>query len=90
MEYTIIIKKNRDGWLTGQCEQIPEAISQGKDMDDLMTNIKDAIELILLDRQEEFRKANTMQKSDKRKTLYIGNEKKPITKILKRKRMPTT
>ena len=26
MEYTIIIEKNKNGWYTGQCEQIPEAI----------------------------------------------------------------
>ena len=90
MEYTVIVKKNKDGWLTGQCEQIPEAISQGKDMEDLMANIKDAIELILLDKQEEFRLKNKLKKSDKRKTLHIGNEKKPITKILKRKRLQTT
>lgn len=47
MEYTIIIEENENGWLTGQCEQLPEAISQGKDMDDLMANMKDAIELVL-------------------------------------------
>ena len=47
MEYTISIEKNKDGWLTGQCEQLPQAISQGKDMDDLMENMRDAIELVL-------------------------------------------
>jgi predicted RNase H-like HicB family nuclease len=47
MKYTICIEKNEDGWFTGQCEQLPQAISQGKDMDDLMENMKDAIELVL-------------------------------------------
>jgi len=29
MDYTIRIKKdNKSGWLTGQCEQLPEAITQ--------------------------------------------------------------
>ena len=46
MEYTINIKTNKDGWLTGQCEQLPQAISQGKDIDDLMENMKDAIETV--------------------------------------------
>ena len=48
MEYTIVVKENKDGWLSGQCEQLPEAISQGENMDDLMNNMKDAIELVLL------------------------------------------
>jgi hypothetical protein len=38
MNYTISIQKNKNGWLTGQCEQIPEAIKEGKDMDHLMKN----------------------------------------------------
>lgn len=90
MEYTIRIAKNKDGWLTGRCEQVPEAITQGKDMNELMTNMKEAIEFILLDRQEEFRKENKLKKSDKVKTLRIGNEKKSVSKILNRKRLQTT
>jgi predicted RNase H-like HicB family nuclease len=43
MNYTVSIQKNRNGWLTGQCEQIPEAITEGKDMDDLMKNMYGAI-----------------------------------------------
>jgi predicted RNase H-like HicB family nuclease len=56
MEYTIRIKENKDGWLSGQCEQLPQAISQGKDLDDLMENMKDAIETVLAYQQEEYRK----------------------------------
>ena len=54
MEYTICIEKNEDGWLTGQCEQFPQAISQGKDIDDLMENMKDAIELVLEVKRDEY------------------------------------
>lgn len=79
MEYTIIVKENKDGWLTGQCEQIPEAITQGKDMEDLVANMKEAIEFVLFDRQEEFRKANKIRKSDKVKTLRLGYEKESAT-----------
>ena len=43
MKYTISIQKNKNGWLTGQCEQISEAITEGKDMDDLMKNMYSAI-----------------------------------------------
>ena len=56
MEYTIRIKKNpQTGWLTGQCEQIPEAITQGKDMAELMFMMEDAIKLCLECRRDEFR-----------------------------------
>ena len=48
MEYTIQIKKNpQSGWLIGQCEEIPEALTQGKDIDELMFMMQDAIELAL-------------------------------------------
>jgi predicted RNase H-like HicB family nuclease len=48
MEYTIRIEKDRkSGWLVGQCEELPEAISQGKDMEELMFMMNDAIELSL-------------------------------------------
>ena len=56
MEYTIRIKRNKkSGWLTGQCEQLPEAITQGRNMDELMFMMKDAIELSLECRRDEFR-----------------------------------
>ena len=48
MEYTIRIKENpQSGWLIGQCEEMPEAVTQGKDMDELMFMMEDAIELAL-------------------------------------------
>jgi predicted RNase H-like HicB family nuclease len=48
MEYTIrITKDTKSGWLCGQCEQLPEAISQGKDLEDLMFMMEDAINLVL-------------------------------------------
>ena len=48
MEYTIRIQKDsKSGWFTGQCEQLPEAISQGKDMAELMLMMEDAINLVL-------------------------------------------
>ena len=55
MEFTIRIKQNpQSGWLIGQCEEIPEAITQGKDMDELMFMMEDAIVLSLECRRDEF------------------------------------
>ena len=86
MVFTISIQKSKNGWLAGQCEQLPEAISQGKDMDDLMKNIYSAIEEALEMRQEDFIASH---KNDNciRQTLYLPSEKKRIVEPLKRKRV---
>ena len=37
MEYTTQIKQNsQSGWFIGKCEEIPEAITWGKDMDEYL------------------------------------------------------
>ena len=83
MEYTIRIDKNKDGWLTGQCEQLPQAISQGENLEDLMVNMKDAIETVLDYMQEEFRK--THKSKSMVKPLIIRHEAERIIKTPKRK-----
>lgn len=56
MEYTVIIEKNaQTGMYVGQCKQIPEAISQGSTLDDLLKNMKEAIELAIGCHEEELR-----------------------------------
>ncbi len=48
MEYTVSIKKNPEtGMYVGQCKQIPEAISQGHSLEELLANMKEAIELAI-------------------------------------------
>ena len=85
MEYTISIEKNKDGWLTGQCEQLPQAISQGKDMDDLMENMRDAIELVLEYQKEVYRRQHKSNRIVK--PLVIRDETKRFIKIFKGKRV---
>jgi len=85
MEYTIIIEKNKNGWLTGQCEQLPEAISEGRDIEHLMENMKDVIELILEYKRDEFRKQNGF--STNIMPLTLKHEKRRINKTLKRERV---
>jgi predicted RNase H-like HicB family nuclease len=56
-EYNIIIEKDEaTGMFCGQCEQVPEAISQGATEEELLENIREAIELVLEDRQESVRR----------------------------------
>ena len=89
MEYTIRIKKDtKSGWFTGQCEQIPEAISQGKDLKELMLMMEDAIMLILECKRDEYRKelddAHTIVRR-----LRIGNETNPIVNTFRTERVHT-
>ena len=76
MEYTIQIKQNpKSGWFIGQCEEIPEAITQGKDIDELMFMMQDAIELALECRRDEFRQQYADKNMIERKLIF-GHEKK--------------
>lgn len=54
MKYTVIIQKDPEsGWYSGQCLQVPEAITQGETIDELLENMKEAIELEMETREEE-------------------------------------
>jgi len=88
MTYTISIQTNENGWLTGQCEQIPEAITEGKDMDHLMKNMYDAITEALEIRKDEFL-ANQKDMNCIRRVLHLPNEEKCFTETSKRERMHT-
>ena len=89
MEYTIRIKKDaKSGWLTGQCEQLPEAITQGKDLEELMFMMEDAIKLVLECKRDEFREQLDDNNSIVR-ILRTGYETKPATKTFRGKQMQT-
>ena len=47
MEYTAIIEKTPSGWYIGQCEQVPGAMTQGKTIEEVRENLKEAITLVL-------------------------------------------
>ena len=46
-EFTVVIEKGEDGYFIGSVPEIKGCHSQGKTMDGLMKNIKEAIELCL-------------------------------------------
>lgn len=52
MKYTIILEKEEGGY-SAQCLELPGAISQGETKEDVLKNIKEAIELVLEVLQEE-------------------------------------
>ena len=89
MEYTIQIKQNpKSGWFIGQCEEIPEAVTQGKDMDELMFMMQDAIELALECRRDEFRRQYADENAFVQKLIF-GHEKKYVHQASERKELCT-
>ena len=47
MQLTVIIQEGKDGWLTGQVEQLPAVISQGRTVEELNFMLQDALTLYL-------------------------------------------
>jgi predicted RNase H-like HicB family nuclease len=52
MQYTAIIEKADNGYYVAQCAELPAAITQGTSIEDVKENLKDAIELLLIDAKE--------------------------------------
>lgn len=44
-EYMVIIEKGEDGYLIGSVPAVRGCFTQGKDMDDLLANVREALEL---------------------------------------------
>ena len=45
--YTAVIEKTKDGWYVGQIQEHPEAITQGKTIEELESNLSDALKEVL-------------------------------------------
>ncbi|SMH72590.1 conserved protein of unknown function [Candidatus Nitrosotalea okcheonensis] len=46
-KFTILVNKEKEGGYSGQCLEIPGAISQGEILEELKINMADAINLVL-------------------------------------------
>ena len=55
MKYTIVLEKQKESGYTGQCLEVPGAISQGETEEETLSNVKEALELILDVMKEEKR-----------------------------------
>ena len=47
MELTMIVEEGENGYFVGQLVEYPAALSQGKTIEELESNLKDALELLL-------------------------------------------
>jgi predicted RNase H-like HicB family nuclease len=53
-EFTIIVEEPEGGGFSGQCKELPTAISQGKTLEELEENMRNAIELVLDIQEDRF------------------------------------
>ena len=51
-EFYVIIERDEDGYFVGEVPQLKACYSQGETIDELMTNMKEVIELCLEEEQE--------------------------------------
>ena len=47
MKLTTITEEGENGWYVGQIKEIPAAIVQGRTMEELKSNLLDALQLVL-------------------------------------------
>jgi predicted RNase H-like HicB family nuclease len=52
-EFYVVIERDEDGYYVGEVPQLRACYSQGETIDELMTNIKEAIELCLEEEEYE-------------------------------------
>jgi predicted RNase H-like HicB family nuclease len=57
--FTIAINKEEEGGYSGQCLELPGAISQGETLEELKTNMTDAINLVLEYIRDRAKKENS-------------------------------
>jgi predicted RNase H-like HicB family nuclease len=67
--YTAVIEKTKAGWYVGQIQEHPEAITQGKTLEELEFNLSDALKAVLEMKKEEFNRTIKDKKVFRRKIL---------------------
>ena len=52
-EFYVVIERDEDGYYVGEVPQLKACYSQGETIDELMANMKEVIELCMLEATEE-------------------------------------
>lgn len=70
MDLTILVEKGEDGFYVGQLQEYPPVMSQGKTLDELKENLKDALTLFLEVQKEQVEKDYSKRKIVKRRLIF--------------------
>ena len=65
-----IIEISPEGWYVGQLEEFPEVISQGKTIEELKENLKDALSLVMEEQREKTQEQYRGKKTIRRKITF--------------------
>ena len=60
IKFTILYKEKEEGGFSGQCLELPSAISQGETLDELKANMDDTIHLVIAPIEAEAREKKKM------------------------------
>ena len=61
MLFTVLVHEDEDGGYWGECLELPGCISQGDTLDEMDSNIREAIELVLEVKLEDGEDVNNLQ-----------------------------
>lgn len=69
LELTMLIEKGDSGLYIGQVQEYPAALSQGKTIDELKKNLRDAVNLLLDEEKKELEKNRKSKVIKRRLTI---------------------
>jgi predicted RNase H-like HicB family nuclease len=70
MDLTILVEKGENGYYVGQIQEYPPVMSQGETLDELKSNLKDALKLFLDLQKEQIEKDYSKRKIVKRRLTF--------------------
>ena len=66
LKLTILAEKGENGYYVGQIAEFPAALSQGRTLDELKTNLMDALRLLWITEHDQVMKKRSSKNSIKR------------------------
>ncbi len=66
MELTMMVEKGENGYFVGQIIEYPAALSQGKTIEELEKNLKDALKLLLQVQKDQLKLEYAKRKAIKK------------------------
>ncbi|MCX6224220.1 MAG: type II toxin-antitoxin system HicB family antitoxin [Bacteroidia bacterium] len=70
MELTMMVENGENGYFVGQIVEYPAALSQGKTIEELESNLKDALKLLLQVQKEQSKQEYAKRKAIKRNVTF--------------------
>ena len=70
IELTMMVEEGENGYFVGQIIEYPAALSQGKTIEELENNLKDALKLLLKVQKDQLKVEYSNRKAVKRKVTF--------------------